>query len=106
MRNYIASQEIFGISQIAECKNISNSDEIIEECQKINPDLVIIGPENYLSENLAGKLRKLNFNVFGPDDHGAKLESSKEFMKEFCKSHKIPTARSETFTTFDLLKLI
>ena len=94
----------FGISQIAECKDISNSDEIIEECQKINPDLVIIGPENYLSENLAGKLRKLNFNVFGPDDHGAKLESSKEFMKEFCKSHKIPTARSETFTTFESAK--
>ena len=94
----------FGISQIAECKDISNSDEIIEECQKINPDLVIIGPENYLSENLAGKLRKLNFNVFGPDDHGAKLESSKEFMKEFCKSHKIPTARSETFNTFESAK--
>ena len=44
---------------------------------KNKSDLVIIGPENYLSENLAGKLRKLNFNVFGPDDHGAKLESSK-----------------------------
>src|SRR6056300_1921358 len=94
----------FGISQIAECKNISNSDEIIEECQKINPDLIIIGPENYLSENLAGKLRKLDFNVFGPDDHGAKLESSKEFMKEFCKSHNIPTARSETFTTCESAK--
>ena len=37
-------------------------------------------------------------------DHGAKLESSKEFMKEFCKSHNIPTARSETFTSFESAK--
>lgn len=94
----------FGISQIAECKNISSINEIIEECQKIKPDLVIIGPENYLSENLAGKLRELNFHVFGPDAQGAKLESSKEFMKEFCQSHGIPTARSQTFISFDSAK--
>ena len=94
----------FGISQIAECKNISSINEIIEECQKIKPDLIIIGPENYLSENLAGKLRELNFHVFGPDAQGAKLESSKEFMKEFCQSHGIPTARSQTFISFDSAK--
>jgi len=94
----------FGISQIAECKNINSAEEIIKECQEINPDLVIIGPESYLSENLAGKLRKLNFNVFGPDEHGAKLESSKEFMKKFCQSHGIPTAHSHTFTDFDSAK--
>ncbi|GIR65299.1 MAG: hypothetical protein CM15mP70_04060 [Pelagibacteraceae bacterium] len=73
---------------------------------KINPDLVIIGPENYLSENLAGKLRKLNFNVFGPDDHGAKLESSKEFMKEFCKSHKYQPLAQRHLLPLSLLKLI
>ena len=94
----------FGISQIAECKNISSINEIIEECQKIKPDLIIIGPENYLSENLAGKLRELNFHVFGPDAQGAKLESSKEFMKEFCQSHGIPTARSQTFISFESAK--
>ena len=46
----------FGISQIAECKNISNSNEIIEECQKINPDLVIIGPDspiNFIYSNFS-----------------------------------------------------
>ena len=29
----------FGISQIAECKNISSINEIIEECQKIKPEI-------------------------------------------------------------------
>ena len=31
----------YGISQIAECKDISTREDIIEECIKINPDLVI-----------------------------------------------------------------
>jgi phosphoribosylamine--glycine ligase len=94
----------YGISQIAMCRDISSIEGIIDECKSIKPDLIVIGPENYLSENLAGELRGLNFNVFGPDELGAKLESSKEFMKEFCKSHNIPTAKSETFTSFDSAK--
>ena len=91
----------YGISQIAICRDISSIEEITNECKNIKPDLIVIGPENYLSENLAGKLRDLNFNVFGPDEIGAKLESSKKFMKEFCKSYDIPTAKSETFTNFN-----
>ena len=93
-----------GISQIAECRNISNTHDIIEECRKIKPNLVVIGPEDYLSKNLAGELRNLNINVFGPNSEGANLESSKEFMKEFCKSHDIPTAKSNTFLDFDSAK--
>ena len=94
----------YGISQIAECKNISDTQDIIKECQEIKPDLVVIGPEDYLSKNLAGELRNLNINVFGPNNEGANLESSKEFMKEFCKSHDIPTAKSNTFLDFDSAK--
>ena len=94
----------YGISQIAECKDISTKEDIVEECIKINPDLVVVGPENYLSENLAGELRNKGLNVFGPDSEGAKLESSKEFMKEFCQSHNIPTAKSQTFVDFDEAK--
>ena len=94
----------YGISQIAECKNIVNKKEIIEECKNIKPDLVVIGPENYLSDNLAGELRELNINVFGPNKDGAKLESSKEYMKDFCIAHDIPTAKSQTFTDFESAK--
>jgi phosphoribosylamine--glycine ligase len=53
---------------------------------------------------LLEKLRNLNINVFGPNNEGANLESSKEFMKEFCKSHDIPTAKSNTFLDFDSAK--
>ena len=91
----------YGISKIAECKDISTKEDIIEECVKINPDLIVVGPENYLSENLAGELRNKGLNVFGPNSEGAKLESSKDFMKEFCQSHHIPTAKSQTFVEFE-----
>ena len=94
----------YGISQIATCKDISGVDEIIKECKIINPDLIVIGPENYLSQNLAGKLRELNLNVFGPNKEGANLESSKEFMKEFCLAHEIPTAQSKTFNDYQSAK--
>ena len=46
----------YGISQIAECRNISTKEDIIRECIKIKPDLIVVGPENYLSENIAGEL--------------------------------------------------
>ena len=59
----------YGISRIATCRNISDIEAIIEECKSIKPDLVVIGPENYLSENLAGKLRELGLNVFGPNEY-------------------------------------
>ncbi len=94
----------YGISEIAECKNLTKNEDIIKECEKLKPDIIIIGPENYLSENLAGELRHLGFNVFGPDEKGAKLESSKEFMKDFCIKHSIPTAKSVTFENFDNAK--
>ena len=94
----------YGISQIAECRNISTKEDIIRECIKINPDLIVVGPENYLSENIAGELRNNGLNVFGPDSKGAKLESSKEFMKEFCQSHDIATAKSQTFVDFEKAK--
>ena len=94
----------YGISQIAECRNISTKEDIIRECIKINPDLIVVGPENYLSENIAGELRNNGLNVFGPDSKGAKLESSKEFMKEFCQSHNIATAKSQTFVDFEKAK--
>lgn len=89
----------YGISKIAECKNINSTDEIVEQCKKIMPDLVIIGPENYLSEGLADKLKYESINVFGPNKEAAQLESSKDFMKIFCDKYNIPTAYSKTFTT-------
>src|SRR5213079_991598 len=45
-------------------------------------DLVVIGPEAPLSAGLADDLRAEGKVVFGPGADGARLESSKAWMKE------------------------
>ena len=59
-------------------------------------DMVIVGPEVPLVEGihdffLADELLR-NVSVIGPNSHGARLEGSKDFAKEFMLRHGIPTA--------------
>ena len=91
----------YGINKIAKCINLNSSEEIINYCKINKPDLVIIGPEKYLAEGLADDLRKQKIPVFGPSKLAAQLESSKDYMKNFCKKYNISTAYSETFDNFD-----
>ena len=60
-------------------------------------DLVVIGPEGPLSEGLADELRSQGKVVFGPGADGARLETSKAWMKEVLAGAGIPTARHGSF---------
>ena len=59
-------------------------------------DMVVVGPEVPLVAGIHdffladGQLKKVA--VIGPDSHGARLEGSKEFAKEFMMKNGIPTA--------------
>ena len=60
-------------------------------------DMVVVGPEIPLVAGihdffLADDQLK-NIPVIGPDSHGARLEGSKEFAKEFMLRNNIPTAK-------------
>jgi phosphoribosylamine--glycine ligase len=66
--------------------------------------LVVVGPELPLSLGITDYLTQQGIKVFGPNQEGAKIESSKSWAKELMISAKIPTARSETFTNADLAK--
>ncbi|MDX1971281.1 MAG: phosphoribosylamine--glycine ligase [Candidatus Sumerlaeia bacterium] len=63
-------------------------------------DLVVIGPEQPLSEGVGDALMQVGIPVFGPRKAAARLESSKAFSKEVMRSAGIPTAASETFTDY------
>lgn len=56
-------------------------------------DLVVAGPEAPLAAGLADRLAERNIPCFGPRQNAALLEASKEFAKDFCVRHGIPTAR-------------
>ncbi|NLJ70867.1 MAG: phosphoribosylamine--glycine ligase [Clostridiaceae bacterium] len=60
---------------------------------KTQIDLVIVGPERFLSEGIIDHLEAKGIKAFGPRKSAARLESSKAFAKEFMEKYQIPTAK-------------
>ena len=65
-------------------------------------EMVVVGPEDPLVKGIYDFFKNdsaLNgIPVIGPSQHGAQLEGSKEFAKQFLVKNNIPTARYEAFT--------
>lgn len=61
-------------------------------------DLTIVGPEAPLVLGVVDAFSTKGLRCFGPTRAAARLEGSKAFAKAFLKRHRIPTARSRTFT--------
>jgi len=89
-----------GIAQVAECINISVSDQagILEFCKANNIGFVVVGPEQPLVDGLADALQAEQIGVFGPSAYAAQLEGSKGFTKDLCAEFNIPTAAYKRFT--------
>ena len=90
-------------------KDIINVDipaENIEELSKFalkkNIDLTIVGPEVPLVKGITNKFQSLGLNCFGPTEDAARLEGSKEFMKNFLTRNQIPTAAYKSFNDLKL----
>lgn len=84
-----------GISQIAKCVadlGAQDVEGIVTWCQKEQPDLVIIGPDDTLAAGIVNELDKINIPAFGPTKEAAKIEWSKAYMKDLCRQHGIKTA--------------
>ncbi|MDO5713130.1 MAG: phosphoribosylformylglycinamidine synthase [Tissierellia bacterium] len=56
-------------------------------------DYTVVGPEDPLVQGIVDEFENRGMEIFGPRKEGALLEGSKEFAKEFCIRHKIPTAK-------------
>ncbi len=82
--------------------NPNDFDQLKEEVLGKKIDLVVVGPEdplvNGLHDYFLGDEDLKNIPVIGPTKHGAQLEGSKEFAKEFMARHGIPTAQYKSFT--------
>lgn len=71
-------------------------DNFINQVEQIDPDYVVIGPEDPLANGVSDWLRENNIPVVGPSAKAAKLESSKIFAKNFMQKYGIPTAAFKT----------
>jgi phosphoribosylamine--glycine ligase len=63
--------------------------------------LCVIGPEAPLAAGVADALRSAGIPCFGPGQAGARLESSKDFSKQFMLRHGVSTAAAESHTSYD-----
>jgi len=69
-------------------------------------NLVIVGPEeplvNGIHDFFANDEALAKIPVIGPKKEGAILEGSKDFSKQFMERHRIPTAKSKSFSNANL----
>ena len=78
--------------------NANDIDSLSAFAKKEDINLTIVGPEDPLVQGVTDKFQKEGLVCFGPTKDAARLEGSKEFMKDFLLRHDIPTAGYETFT--------
>jgi phosphoribosylamine--glycine ligase len=82
----------------AENVPISAIDDLVEFARKENVYLTVVGPEQPLADGVVDLFRSKGLRIFGPTQASARLESSKQFAKDFMIRHGIPTA---AFAAFD-----
>ncbi|MGE0844651.1 MAG: phosphoribosylamine--glycine ligase [Flavobacteriaceae bacterium] len=89
-----------GIAEVATLVDLSLEDHeaIAAFARDKAIDLVVVGPEAPLVAGLADHLRAAGLAVFGPSAAAARLEGSKSFTKEICRTNDIPTAAFERFS--------
>ncbi|MEM1146445.1 MAG: phosphoribosylamine--glycine ligase [Pseudomonadota bacterium] len=89
-----------GMDEIGPCFDVDPTDlhKMQELVLQVLPDLIVIGPEAPLAAGLADALRARGFDVFGPSENAAQLESSKGFSKDLMKRLDIPTAAYGRFS--------
>jgi len=83
-----------GITNVA----LATTPELLEFARKEAIAFTVVGPEGPLAEGLVDAFHAAGLRIFGPVQAAARLESSKEFAKDFMAKHEIPTAAYQAFT--------
>jgi phosphoribosylamine---glycine ligase len=92
-----------GIAQEAACVALDIADHaaVIAYCRDQGIDFVVVGPEAPLCAGIVDDLEAAGIKAFGPAREAARLEGSKGFTKDLCRSAGIPTAAYERFRSAD-----
>jgi phosphoribosylamine--glycine ligase len=95
-----------GIAREAECVALDVADHaaVIAFCRDNAIDFVVVGPEGPLCAGVVDDLEAAGIKAFGPSRAAARLEGSKSFTKDLCRSAGIPTAAYERFRAADQAK--
>lgn len=93
-----------GMEPVAECVPIPASDqhELLKFAEAKDIDLTVVGPEDPLVAGIVDKFQKKDRRIFGPSQRAAQLEGSKQYAKEICLKHSIPTGKHRAFRDYEL----
>lgn len=89
-----------GISRYAKCFDVKATDipGMVELAKQLQPDLVVVAPDDPLVLGMVDAMQAEGFRTFGPKANAAIIEGSKIFSKELMKKYGIPTGGYEVFT--------
>ncbi len=88
-----------GIAQVAECVDIgaTDIDGMVAFAQKVQPDLVMVAPDDPLALGMVDAMQAAGLRAFGPKKNAAIIEGSKSFAKDLMRKYNIPTAGYAVF---------
>jgi phosphoribosylamine--glycine ligase len=72
--------------------------DLIAFAKKEQIYLTVVGPEAPLAAGIVDEFQAAGLKIFGPVRAAARLESSKDFAKQFMLRHGLPTAKHATFS--------
>ena len=72
--------------------------EWIELARNEGVAFTVVGPEAPLADGIVDVFQEAGLKIFGPRRDAARLESSKEFAKNFMQRHRLPTAAYGAFS--------
>lgn len=92
-----------GMTDVAELVAIDENDHngLIAFAKEAGVSLTFVGPETPLSEGIVNRFEEVGLRAFGPRKEAAIIEGSKSFAKDLMKKYNIPTAKYETFTSYE-----
>ena len=92
-----------GMAEIATLHDVDTVDgaAVADLAERLDVDLVVIGPEAPLVAGVADDVRARGISCFGPSAQAARLEGSKAFAKEVMAAADVPTALARLCTTPD-----
>ncbi len=78
-----------------------NHQELIAFAKKAEITFTFVGPEVPLLNGIVDDFQQAGLKIFGPTKKAALIEGSKDFAKKIMAKYHIPTAKSQTFNSFE-----
>ncbi|GGM54228.1 phosphoribosylamine--glycine ligase [Halarchaeum rubridurum] len=90
---------IVSLADAVETLDESDPEAVVAYAEEIDADLAVVGPEGPLAAGVVDALDEAGVYAFGPEAAEARIETDKQFQREFMAEHDVPG--TPWFETFD-----